>query len=123
MCVHRHYGREIAAFDIHTQRVDVYGEDAGYEERVLLLYDGLHYDALALAQFPGAPEDMDVSVMVVRWSCVCTPMTGGRVLCVYTNDGWSGTVCDSSQQPTVVRQLIGKLESCFLCESSFLFKE
>lgn len=70
----RHYGREIAAFDIHTQRVDVYGEDAGYDERVLLLYDGLHYDALALAQYPGAPEAMDVSILPVcdcRSMCIC----------------------------------------------------
>lgn len=45
----RHYAREIAAFDIQTQRVDVYGQGEGYTERAMLLYDGLHYDALAQA--------------------------------------------------------------------------
>ena len=45
----RYYGREIAAYDIQTQRCDVYGSEEGYTERVMVLYDGLHYDALALA--------------------------------------------------------------------------
>ena len=45
----RHYGREIAAHDIQTRRRDVYGSGEGYQERVMLIYDGLHYDALALA--------------------------------------------------------------------------
>ncbi len=45
----RHYGRELAAYDVQTQRCDVYGQDAGLIERGMLVYDGLHYDALALA--------------------------------------------------------------------------
>lgn len=36
----RHLGNEIAAFDIQTQRVDIYGQDAGYGERVMVIYDG-----------------------------------------------------------------------------------
>ena len=44
----KHFGREIAAYDIQTERCDVYGQGDAYEERVMLLYDGLHYDALAL---------------------------------------------------------------------------
>ena len=45
----RHFQREIAAYDIHTQRMDLYGEGEGYSERAMLLYDGLHYDALAVS--------------------------------------------------------------------------
>ena len=45
----RHFAREIAAYDIQTKRCDVYGQGEGYPERVMLIYDGLHYDALALA--------------------------------------------------------------------------
>ena len=45
----RHYAREIAAYDIQTKRCDVYGHERGYSERGMLLYDGLHYDAMALA--------------------------------------------------------------------------
>lgn len=43
------FGREIAAYDIQTKRCDVYGQDGGHAERVMLIYDGLHYDALAVA--------------------------------------------------------------------------
>ena len=29
----------------------------------MLIYDGLHYDALAVAAFDGAPEDLDVTIL------------------------------------------------------------
>lgn len=29
----------------------------------MLIYDGLHYDALAVAAFEGAPEQLDVTVI------------------------------------------------------------
>jgi hypothetical protein len=48
-CAGRHFAREIAAYDVQTRRCDVYGQDARYDERVMLVYDGLHYDALAVA--------------------------------------------------------------------------
>ncbi|KAG2488512.1 hypothetical protein HYH03_013015 [Edaphochlamys debaryana] len=57
----QHYGTEIAAFDIQTKRCDIYGQDKGYPDRCLLLYDGLHYDAMAVAAFEGAPEELDVT--------------------------------------------------------------
>ncbi|XP_030510182.1 OVARIAN TUMOR DOMAIN-containing deubiquitinating enzyme 2 isoform X2 [Cannabis sativa] len=43
-----HYGREIAAYDIQNTRCDLYGQEMRYSERVMLIYDGLHYDALAV---------------------------------------------------------------------------
>lgn len=43
-----YYGREIAAYDIQTTRCDLYGQEKKYSERVMLIYDGLHYDALAV---------------------------------------------------------------------------
>lgn len=54
---------EIAAFDIQTQRMDVYGTGEGHTERLMVIYDGLHYDSLALAPFPGASEDLDVTLL------------------------------------------------------------
>ncbi|GKC35474.1 ubiquitin thioesterase OTU1, partial [Tanacetum coccineum] len=39
-----YYGREIAAYDIQTTRCDL---ERGKPERVMLIYDGLHYDSLA----------------------------------------------------------------------------
>jgi ubiquitin thioesterase OTU1 len=57
-----YYGREIAAYDIQTKRCDIYGQDKGYLERVMLIYDGLHYDALAMAPFADAPEEVDQTI-------------------------------------------------------------
>lgn len=66
-----HYKRGIDAYDIQTKRCDRYGEQEGYEDRVMLIYDGLHYDALAVAAFDGAPEDLDITVLQVG-PCFCT---------------------------------------------------
>jgi len=70
-----YYGREIAAYDIQTTRCDLYGQvsdlsspyvlvpnlliyssvlhpltqEKNYSERAMLIYDGLHYDALAVS--------------------------------------------------------------------------
>lgn len=72
-----YYGREIGAYDIQTSRCDLYGQVSiiiiklsnfpnyerkqetlivyivsqtkNYNERVMLIYDGLHYDALAVS--------------------------------------------------------------------------
>ncbi|KDO62689.1 hypothetical protein CISIN_1g0284552mg, partial [Citrus sinensis] len=59
-----YYGREIAAYDIQTTRCDLYGQK--YSERVMLIYDGLHYDALAISPFEGAPEEFDQTIFPVQ---------------------------------------------------------
>lgn len=40
------YQCEICVVDTQTVRIDRFGEDAGYSKRVLLIYDGVHYDPL-----------------------------------------------------------------------------
>lgn len=40
------YQCEICVVDTQTARIDRFGEDAGYPKRVLLMYDGIHYDPL-----------------------------------------------------------------------------
>ncbi len=60
-----HFQKEIAAFDIRTKRCDLYGQGMGYRERAMVIYDGLHYDALALSAFGGAPEELDVTLFEV----------------------------------------------------------
>ncbi|KAM9184836.1 ubiquitin thioesterase OTU1 [Mergus octosetaceus] len=40
------YQCEICVVDTQTVRIDRFGEDAGYTKRVLLIYDGIHYDPL-----------------------------------------------------------------------------
>ncbi|XP_062017991.1 OVARIAN TUMOR DOMAIN-containing deubiquitinating enzyme 2 [Rosa rugosa] len=61
-----YYGREIAAYDIQTTRCDLYGQEKNYSERVMLIYDGLHYDALAMSPFEEAPEEFDQTIFAVK---------------------------------------------------------
>ena len=61
----KHLRKEFAAFDIQTQRIDIYGQDEGYTERVMLVYDGLHYDALAVAAGVGTAESRDRLVIPI----------------------------------------------------------
>mmetsp|Transcript_37250 Transcript_37250/g.60327 ORF Transcript_37250/g.60327 Transcript_37250/m.60327 type:complete len:345 (-) Transcript_37250:130-1164(-) len=58
----QHYRTEIMAFDVISLRKDTYGDGNGYPQRVLLMYDGIHYDALALSPFQGAPEYADQTI-------------------------------------------------------------
>uniref|UniRef100_A0A7C9CMC8 Ubiquitin thioesterase OTU n=1 Tax=Opuntia streptacantha TaxID=393608 RepID=A0A7C9CMC8_OPUST len=71
-----YYGREIAAYDIQTTRCDLYGQDRNYNERVMLIYDGLHYDALAMSPFEGAPEEFDQTIFAVRSDRTIGPVEG-----------------------------------------------
>ena len=57
-----HYKTELAAFDVQSQRVDIYGQGRGYTQRAFLLYDGIHYDAMAKQLFTDAPAELDVTV-------------------------------------------------------------
>lgn len=60
-----HFSSVITAWDIQTLRADRYGQDKGYKQCVHLVYDGLHYDAMALSileDIPPESEDFDVTV-------------------------------------------------------------
>ena len=58
----KHFGREIAAYDIQTMRCDVYGQGENYTERVMVLYDGLHYDAMVLSPPGASGSEGDVTI-------------------------------------------------------------
>ncbi|XP_042142877.1 ubiquitin thioesterase OTU1 [Ixodes scapularis] len=52
----RHYDLEMVAVDAQSARLHRFGEDRGYDQRILLLYDGIHYDPLVLEPLePGRP--------------------------------------------------------------------
>jgi ubiquitin thioesterase OTU1 len=51
---------EIAAFDVVRNRHDVYGTEMSFKRRILVIYDGIHYDALAYCFGPALPEEMDI---------------------------------------------------------------
>ncbi|OIW02872.1 hypothetical protein TanjilG_29648 [Lupinus angustifolius] len=71
-----YYGREIAAYDIQTTRCDLYGQGKNYSERVMLIYDGLHYDALAMSPFEGAPEEFHQTIFAVQNDRTIGPVEG-----------------------------------------------
>ncbi|KAH1121118.1 hypothetical protein J1N35_004278 [Gossypium stocksii] len=71
-----YYGREIAAYDIQTSRCDLYGQERNYSERVMLIYDGLHYDALAMSPFEDAPEEFDQTIFAVQKDRTIGPVEG-----------------------------------------------
>ncbi|GJN19063.1 hypothetical protein PR202_gb06298 [Eleusine coracana subsp. coracana] len=71
-----YYGREIAAYDIQTTRCDLYGQEKKYNERAMFIYDGLHYDALAMSPFEGAPEEFDQTIFPVDHSRSIGPAEG-----------------------------------------------
>ncbi|KAG6794035.1 hypothetical protein POTOM_003268 [Populus tomentosa] len=71
-----YYGREIAAYDIQTLRCDLYGQERTYSERAMLIYDGLHYDALAMSPFEGAPEEFDQTIFAVQNDRTIGPAEG-----------------------------------------------
>ncbi|KAJ3049882.1 ubiquitin-specific protease otu1 [Rhizophlyctis rosea] len=53
-----YFGVEIDSIDVSTLRVDKFGEGK-FSNRVIVLYTGIHYDAIALSPSPTAPEDFD----------------------------------------------------------------
>jgi len=58
----QHYHTEIAAFAISTKKMYCYGEGQNYLQRVFLVYDGIHYDALALNPLEDGPEEFDITI-------------------------------------------------------------
>jgi ubiquitin thioesterase OTU1 len=58
----RHFQLEIAACDIKTGNMIIFGEGCGYSERIYLAYDGIHYDFLAINPVENGPEDIDITV-------------------------------------------------------------
>src|SRR6056297_633616 len=58
----QYYGCEVVAIEIKSAHAYVYGEGKNYSRRIYLLYDGVHYDALAMAAgSPTAPESLDMT--------------------------------------------------------------
>ncbi|KAI8328374.1 hypothetical protein BC941DRAFT_445106 [Chlamydoabsidia padenii] len=54
----QHYGVEIVSVDVQTGRMDRFGEGS-YHDRVMILYSGIHYDALALSPMEHCSPDFD----------------------------------------------------------------
>jgi len=50
----RHFGVEIDVIDTQSGRIDRFGQSEKYNTRVLLIYDGIHYDPLVMESADGA---------------------------------------------------------------------
>lgn len=46
MILSKYYKCEICVVDIRTGRIDRFGEDCSYPQRVFIIYDGIHFDPL-----------------------------------------------------------------------------
>lgn len=58
----QYYGCEIVAVEIKSAHAYTYGEGKNYSRRIYVLYDGVHYDALAMAAGSvTAPESLDMT--------------------------------------------------------------
>jgi hypothetical protein len=64
-------------------RVDLYGEGNKYPRRVYLIYDGLHYDPMALAQSEQSPESNDI---VIFQPNDVVPLVCGQAYCKMMHD-------------------------------------
>ncbi|GAA5948423.1 hypothetical protein JCM21900_002705 [Sporobolomyces salmonicolor] len=51
----QHFATEIWSIDVQTGRVDKFGEGQGFRNFVLLVYSGIHYDALTRSFAPPEP--------------------------------------------------------------------
>lgn len=56
-----HFKLELAAFDVKTMRLDRYGENKSYLNIGYLIYDGIHYNYVALALGGVANLDADIT--------------------------------------------------------------
>lgn len=55
------YKMEIDSVDVQTMRIDKFGEGK-YPNRVILVYTGIHYDAIAVTASLDAPKEFDTTV-------------------------------------------------------------
>lgn len=53
---------EIAIVDVQTNRIDLFGQDKNYENRVFILYNGIHYDPLVINFDESADPDSDITI-------------------------------------------------------------
>ena len=49
---------EIASIDVQSNRVDIFGQDKNYPQRIFVLYNGVHYDPLVMAYTEDSVDDI-----------------------------------------------------------------
>ena len=49
---------EIASIDVQSNRVDIFGQDKNYPQRIYVIYNGVHYDPLVMAYTDDPIDDI-----------------------------------------------------------------
>ena len=49
---------EIASIDVQSNRIDIFGQDKNYPQRIYVLYNGVHYDPLVMAYTEDNVDDI-----------------------------------------------------------------
>ncbi|GAC76277.1 OTU-like cysteine protease [Moesziomyces antarcticus T-34] len=57
-----HFGVELTSVDVASGTIHRFGEDKNFENRGIVIYSGIHYDAVALIDRPGASLDRGTTV-------------------------------------------------------------
>lgn len=58
----KYYCIQIAAISIQNLRVDIYGESDGFDNRIYVIYDGIHYDVLVKNYSEENPPATDICI-------------------------------------------------------------
>jgi len=53
---------EIAIIDVQSNRIDLFGQDKNYENRIFILYNGIHYDPLVINFDEAADSESDITI-------------------------------------------------------------
>ncbi len=56
------FRKQIVCIDVKTNRADIYGEDKNYDQRIYLLYNGVHYDPLVMNFDLSADPTTDITI-------------------------------------------------------------
>ena len=56
------FNKQIVCIDVKTNRADIYGEDKNYQQRIYLLYNGVHYDPLVMNYYISSDPLTDITI-------------------------------------------------------------
>lgn len=100
------FSTQICAVSIQTVRCDIFGEDSGYENRIYVIYDGIHYDVLVQNTSESAQESTDISIFLSNNETVMqqalslaselkrkrdfVDLSGFSLMCGICNQGFTG---------------------------------
>ncbi|KAE8704354.1 putative translation initiation inhibitor [Hibiscus syriacus] len=86
---------EYCAWILDSDKWGGASDEKNYSERVMLIYDGLHYDALAMSPFEGASEEFDQTIFAVQNDRTIGPVEG-LALDLVKDQQWNRSYTDTA---------------------------